>query len=379
MDGDSPRGDRTRPAKAERSPDSVSTPSSVQTAEPASPAEPPRKRRLLPFLIFGVLLLIGAVAGGLWWMQARHFEQTDDAFIDTNISQVSAQVAGRTLHILVDDNQLVKAGQVLLELDPRDWQARLDQAEAQRGSAAAQVTQAQAMVGVQQAALDQAQANVTVAEADQVQAQQDFNRFKAIDPRAVSRQQVDDASARLRSGNARLEAARQNVAGARAQLESARAQVTAAQASLRNADVGVENAQLQLSYTEVRAPQAGRVAKRSVEPGNYVTAGQALMAIVPTDFWVTANFKETQLTDMHPGQPVAISIDAYPGTTYHAKVASFQAGTGSVFSALPVENATGNGVKVLQRVPVKIVFDDDRVQKLTLSAGMSVSASVTVR
>lgn len=365
MDGDSPRADRNRPAEVENS--------------HVSPAEPPRKRRLLPFLIFGALLLIGCGAGGLWWLHERHFEQTDDAFIDTNISQVSAQVAGRTLHILVDDNQLVQAGQVLLELDPRDWQAKLDQAQAQRGSAAAQVTQAQAMVGVQQAALDQAQANVTVAEADQVQAQQDFNRFKAIDPRAVSRQQVDDSSAKLRSGNARLEAARQNVAGARAQLESARAQLTAAEASLRNADVGVENAQLQLSYTKVTAPQAGRVAKRSVEPGNYVTAGQALMAIVPIDVWVTANFKETQLTDMHPGQPVEIGIDAYPDTTYRAKVVSFQAGTGSVFSSLPVENATGNWVKVLQRVPVKIAFDDDRVQKLNLSAGMSVSVSVTVR
>ena len=368
MDGDAPIGNRPPMAQ-----------DSDTDHAPVSPAEPPGKRRLLPFLIFGVVLLICAVAGGLWWLHARHFEQTDDAFIDTNISQISAQVSGRTLHILVDDNQLVQAGQLLVELDPRDWQAKLDEAEAQRGSAAAQVTQAQAMVGVQQAALDQAQANVTVAEADQVQAQQDFNRFKAIDPRAVARQQVDDADAKLRSGNARLEAAHQNIAGARAQLESARAQVTAAEASLRNADVGVENAQLQLSYTKVTAPQTGRVAKRSVEPGNVVTAGQALMAIVPTEFWVTANFKETQLTDMRPGQPVSISIDAYPDTTYQAKVASFQAGTGSVFSALPAENATGNWVKVLQRVPVKIEFDDDRVQSLNLSAGMSVSVSVTVR
>lgn len=378
MDADSPVSERNRTA-ADAVPYTGGAAERPREVPPGVQAEAPARRRKLPLIILAVVVLAGLGAGFVWWLQARHYEATEDAFIDTNVSQVSAQVAGRTVRILVDDNQLVQQGQLLVELDPRDWQVKLDQAEAQRGSAAAQLQQAQAMVGVQQANLDQARANVQVAAADQMQAQQDFDRFHAINPQAISRQQLDNATAMLRSGNAKLDAAKQTVNGAQAQLASAEAQLAAAQASLRNADVGVENAQLQLSYTRITAPQRGRVARRSIEPGNYVTPGQALMAIVPLETWVTANFKETQLTDMKPGQPVSISIDAFPDTSFRGKVESFQPGTGSVFSALPVENATGNWVKVLQRVPVKIVFDDDRVQNLPLGAGMSVTASVTVR
>ena len=342
-------------------------------------ADAPPRRRKLPFIVLFVMLAAGAASAGVWWLNARHFEVTDDAAIDTNISQISAQVSGRTIAIKVDDNQLVTDGQVLVELDPRDWQVRLDQAEAQRATAEAQLAQARASELVQQAAIDQAMANVQVAQADAAQAQQDFDRFTAIDPRAVTKQQIDNATATRRTTRARLEAAQRALAGQRAQLVSVQAQVQSAQAALKNADVGVENARLQLSYTTITAPQAGRATRRTVEPGNYVNAGQPILSVVPREVWVTANFKETQLADMHPGQRVDIVADAFPGVTLHGKVDSFQAGTGSVFSTIPVENATGNWVKVLQRVPVKITFDDPRAADLPLVPGMSVTASVRVR
>ena len=355
-----------------------------QPVEPRTAGEPintggPRKRRILPFLILGLIFLAMAAGGLAWWLHARHYASTDDAFIDTNISQVSAQIAGRTLRILVDDNELVKQGQTLVELDPRDMQVKLDQAIAQRANAAAMVAQAQAMVAVQQASIDQADAQARVTEADLGQAQADLTRYRAIDPRAVTRQTVDNANSGLRSAQAKLDANRQLVAVARAQLQSAQAQLQAAQASLKTADATIENAQLQLSYTKIQAPQDGRVAKRSVEPGNVISAGQALLAVVPQETWVTANFKETQLGDMRPGQPVAIDVDTYPDITFQGRVDSIQSGTGSIFSSLPVENATGNWVKVLQRVPVKITFDDPQTKTHPLAPGMSVTATVTVR
>lgn len=346
-------------------------------AEPVSIAAP--RRRRLPFVVFGLLLLVLAGAGGWEWYANRNLESTDDAFIDGNVSQVAPQVAGRVIAIEVRDNQEVTAGQPLVRLDPRDEQVRLDQARAQQASARAQLTQAVAQRGVQEASVKQAEAQVHVAEADLFQAQQDYNRFKAIDPHAISRQQLDNATATLRSAEARLDASRRAAAAAAAQLAVIGAQEEAARAAIRTADAAVEQAELDLSYTTVTAPRAGRVTKRSVELGNYAKAGSVLMYIVPDEVWVTANFKETQLARMHPGQAVDLRVDAYPGITFHGKVDSFQAGTGSVFSVLPAENATGNYVKVVQRLPVKIVFDDPRVKDYPLSPGMSVVPVVHLR
>jgi membrane fusion protein (multidrug efflux system) len=353
--------------------------SMTQGGQGQGQGQAPRKRRALPFIVLLVIFVAMAAGGTLWWLNARHYASTDDAFIDTNISQVSSQIAGRTLRILADDNELVKQGQVLVELDPRDMQVKLDQATAQRANAAAMVAQAQAQVAVQQASIDQAQANARVTEADLRQAQLDMARYRAIDPKAVTKQTVDNADAALRSSQAKLDANHQLIAVARAQLSAAQAQLQAAEASLKNADVGVENAELQLSYTKITAPQDGRVAKRNVEPGNVIGVGQSLLAVVPQETWVTANFKETQLGDMRPGQPVDIAVDTYPDIVFHGKVDSIQSGTGSVFSSLPVENATGNWVKVLQRIPVKIVFDQAPDKDHPLAPGMSVTATVTVR
>jgi len=348
---------------------------------PRPPAERSsgRFRRLGLFAVGFMLAGLLVTGGVLYWLHARHYASTTDAQIDGHVTQMASQVAGRVIAIRFADNQHLNAGQTLIEIDPRDYQAKLDDALAKQQSASAQVQQAKAQVDVQQANVDQAQANVLVAQADLTQAQQDYNRFHRINPEAITRQQIDQADAAFHSQTAKLAAAKQAVEGARAQIESAKGQVAASEASLRQAEANVDTARLQLSYTKIVAPVAGRVTHRTVNVGDYVQPGQALFALVQDDLWVTANYKETELADMKPGQPVTITVDAVPGVTFHGRVDSFESGTGSVFSALPAENATGNWVKVVQRLPVKITFDGDSYQKYFLAPGMSVEPSVKVR
>jgi membrane fusion protein (multidrug efflux system) len=338
-----------------------------------------RFKRVLGFTI-GAIVLVTLVAGGtLYWLNARHFESTDDASVDAYTTQMAPRVAGQVTKLLFADNQHVSAGQTLVLIDPRDFQARLDQAQAQRASAEATLQQAQAQVVVQQANVDQATANVRVADADLLHAKQDYDRFQAINPGAVTRQQVEASTATFHSAQAKLDSSRQMVGGAQAQVRAAQAQVLAAQASLKQAEANTQTAELQLSYCTIVAPMAGTVTHRTVDAGNYVNPGQAMFALVQDDRWVTANFKETQLAGIRPGQDVDLSIDAVPSVTFHGKVDSFQAGTGTAFSVLPAENATGNYVKIVQRLPVKIVFDDTRVKDYPLAPGMSVTPSVRVR
>ncbi|HET6307453.1 MAG TPA: HlyD family secretion protein [Rhodopila sp.] len=336
-------------------------------------------KRVLGLASLMVVLIALVVGGTLYWLNARHYETTDDAFIDAYSTQVAPRVAGQVTQLLFADNQHVAAGQKLVLIDPRDVQAKLDQAKAQQASAAAALQQARAQVQVQQANVDQAGANVHVAEADLVQARQDYNRFQAINPHAVTRQQIDAATATFHSAQAKLDANRQAVEAARAQVGAAQAQVLAAQAQLLQDEANTQAAALQLSYCTIVAPVAGIVTHRSVDEGNYVSPGQPLFALVQDDRWVTANFKETQLARIRPGQDVEISVDSVPDVTFHAKVDSFQAGTGTVFSTLPAENATGNFVKIVQRLPVKIVFDDPRLKDYQLAPGMSVIPYVKVR
>ena len=212
-----------------------------------------------------------------------------------------------------------------------------------------------------------------------LQAKQDYDRYPAIAAGAVSRQQIEAATATFHSAQAKLDSSRQMVGGAQAQVRAAQAQVPAAQASLQQAAANTQAAELQLSYCTIVAPVGGLVTHRTVSAGNYVNPGQALFALVQDDRWVTANFKETQLADIRPGQDVDLAIDAVASITFHGKVDSFQGGTGTAFSVLPAENATGNYVKIVQRLPVKIVFDDARVKDYPLAPGMSVTPSVRVR
>ncbi len=355
----------------------------VRQPEPVSrqdtPDNPPKRGKTLAFTLLFLALAAGAVYGGTVWLASLHTESTDDAFVDAHVSQVASQIGGRVQAILVRDNELVSVGQTLVTIDPRDMQVRVDQSTANLAQANAQLAQSRATLAIRRADLGQAQANVVVAEADLFQAQRDMARYRAINPRAITRQSLDNADAAQRSATAKLEAQRQAVNGMKAQITAAEAAVDAAQASVETAQADLANAKLQLSYTRIVAPTAGRITHRTVELGNYISPGQALLAIVQPDVWVTANFKETQLTDMRPGQSVKLYIDAFPKAHLTGHVDSLQTGTGSVFSALPVENATGNYVKVVQRLPVKILFDGDDAQNLLLAPGMSVTPTVNVR
>jgi membrane fusion protein (multidrug efflux system) len=362
--------------------DGISSPDRSPEQTTIAPAPVPAWRRVLT--LGAVIAVLGGLAAFGWnaYQSSLLYESTDDAFIDGHVSTVAAQVSGRVLRLDVADNQVVHAGQVLAEIDPRDLQVALAEARAKRANAAAQVAQMQAQIALQQANIDQAVANARVTDADLTMAQQDLRRFRTIDPAAITRQQFDSASATESSAAAKRDASQQAVTAARAQLAAAQAQLAAAQAQVQAEDADVANAELQLSYATITAPVAGTVTRRSVEVGNYITPGMALLAIVPSDVWVTANFKETQTGRLHPGQKVYIQVDQYPSLTFHGHVDSFQNGTGAVFSSLPAENATGNFVKVVQRVPVKILFDGmpaNVPSDVRLSPGLSVVPRVTVR
>ncbi len=330
-----------------------------------SPAPPPPPRSKRPFIILGVVLVVIAAAGLTYYLLNRGYATTEDAQIDGNIYQIAPRIAGQVAQVLVDDNQHVTQGQLLVLLDPADQQMALDKAQAT-------AAQAQADLGQAEANEAQAVANVAVADASLLQATQDFARYKAINPNATSRQQVDNAAATLRGAQARRDVAIQQVAGMQAAIVSAQA---AYHADL----VSVRDARLQRSYTRITAPASGYVSQRTVRAGAVVAAGTALLAVVGDNLWVTANYKETQLAGITPGAAATVTVDAVPGVVFHAHVASIDRGTGTVFSLLPAQNATGNYVKIIQRVPVKLTFDDPaQVAKYVLSLGMSVEPSVRI-
>ncbi|HTT82600.1 MAG TPA: HlyD family secretion protein [Rhizomicrobium sp.] len=328
-----------------------------------------------------VILVVIVVAVIVWWLIARQYEDTDDAFIDTHIVQVAPQIGGRIARVLINDNQPVRRGQLLVEIDPSDEIARLNQALAQEHQAETQLGQAQAQVRVSQAAYDQARANALGASAQAANAASDLARYrtlKATNPLAVAQQQLDQAVATARNTAAALDAAHKQIEGAKSQISASQAAVAGAAASVRSLQAQVAQARLNLGYTRVFAPLDGHVAQRTVAVGNYVQTGEQLMAIVPLRLWVTANFKETQLAHMRPGQAVDISIDACPSASVRGHVDSIQRGAGQAFGILPPENATGNYVKVVQRVPVKILIDR-LPRNCVLGPGMSVEPAVKVR
>jgi membrane fusion protein (multidrug efflux system) len=324
-------------------------------------------------------LLIAGAAVVYYVRFMAPFESTDNASIESRVTPIAPQVAGRVARLLVQDNQDVKQGDVLLEIDPRDYEARLAQARATLAAARSQLEQAKAQFSVDQAKAEQEKAAVVASEAEASRAQTDLNRYQAVESRAVSRSQVGLAQAQARAAVAQAEVARNKALAAQAQAGLSQASIQTVAAVIEQAQAATRQAELNLSYTKVTAPEDGRVTRRSVERGAFVQPGQSLLAIVPRQFWVVANFKETQLTEMRVGQPVEIKVDAYPGRTFSGHVESIQAGAGARFSMFPPENATGNFIKVVQRVPVKIVFDTAPDAQLALGPGMSVEPSVRVR
>ena len=287
-------------------------------------AHKPRGRNRVALAVAIVLGIAGIIFGVRYWLYSRVHEDTDDAFIDTHVIMISPKVEGQASNVYVSDNQQVKLGDPLVDIDPIDYQVKLGQARAE---------------------LVAAEAEARKAAGDAVSAKELFAKDR------VSRQSYDHAVAETDASKAQAELARKKL----------------------------EAAELNLSYTRITSPSAGKVTRKSVELRSYVRIGQPLMAIVPNQVWVTANFKETQLTRMRPGQKVEIHVDTYPARVFPGHVASIQAGTGARFSLLPPENATGNYVKVVQRVPVKIVFDDPPENLPPLSPGMSVMPAVDLR
>jgi membrane fusion protein, multidrug efflux system len=326
-----------------------------QQAEPQNKQDlnPASKRSRRRIIVLGVIvLLIAVVVGGIYYWNSTFYESTDDAYIEGHPVNVSARVSGNIVHIAVADNQRVQEGDLLVEIDPCDYVIG--------------VAKAEAAVQAAQADEQQAAADIEVARADFARQQQDLNRYEQLaKDDAVARQDLDHTRAAARAAEASLNAGEKHAASARAQFVQAKA--------------AADQARLQLSYTKVYAAKAGRITRRQMEKGSYVSVGQGLLAIVTDELYVTANFKETQLTHIGPGQPATVKVDAYPGFVFHAHVDSIQAGTGAAFSLFPPENATGNFVKIVQRVPVKIVLDQPPDPNHHLGLGMSVQPRVRVK
>jgi membrane fusion protein, multidrug efflux system len=420
---------------------SVVAESKPQPASPPSPAQPDseaRYQRRSAFLnhprtrwgliLAGLVILIGIF---FLWRYFTSYESTDDAQIDGHVNSVSARVSGHVLKLNVEDNQYVEKGTVLVEIDPADYevavaQARAEYADAQAQAAAAginvpitdvssssQVSGAQAGVSSAQAGIaaarqqfEAAKSQVVEADANNTKAQNDLVRYKQlIEKQEISQQQYDQAVASAQAAAATLLAARASADAYAAQIEQAQSKLVQAGADLRTADTApqtmratraralsaqanaerkkaeLDQAELNLLYTKVLAPVSGAVSNRTVEVGQNVQPGQEMMKVIPldyTDLWVTANFKETQLRSMRPGLPAEIAVDAN-GKTYKGHVDSIAGASGARFSLLPPENATGNYVKVVQRIPVKIVFDKSATKGHELRPGMSVVPKVWVK
>ena len=323
-----------------------------------------------------VLLAIGAI---LWWYES-HFVGTDDAFIDARVVQVSPRVPGQVIAVPVTDNQRVSRGQVLARIDPAPYRVALQQTLAAERQAATGLAQARANIAVAGASLQQAVAGLVSARAQSFNATQDLKRYlslRARNPKAVSHSQIDQVMAQARSAAAEQRAAKQRVVGARAQIRAAQAALAGAAARVATARAQVSAARLNLGYTTLTAPTAGHIAQRSVAVGNYVAPGQSLMALVPLRLWVTANFKETELPDIRPGERVRIHIDACPQADARGHIESIQRGSGEAFDLLPPQNATGNYIKIVQRVPVRIVFDSIP-RGCVLGPGMSVEPKIRI-
>jgi membrane fusion protein (multidrug efflux system) len=314
------------------------------------------------------VLLALVVAGGLWGLKEYRFysthEVTDDAQIEGHIAPVLARVSGYVSAVEVDDNQHVQADQVLVEIDPKDIEARVRQAEAELASAHAAVESAQAAAAA-------ADAEVAATRSHYEGAEHDFESYRQLH----AKQEISDQH--FRRSKSIADALAAQVDAARRQAKAARARIAQAEARVTQAQAALDAARLDLSYTTIQAPTSGIIGKKDVEVGQLIQAGEPLMAVVRDDApWVIANFKETQLQKVRPGQRVDIQVDAYPDATFHGRVDSLAPATGAKFSLLPPDNATGNFTKVVQRIPVKILFVDPPDSERPLRAGMNVVTTV---
>jgi membrane fusion protein (multidrug efflux system) len=363
--------------RTDSAPDREAKPSAGGATKKGSWRRTLRQRRGLVIVVgIGALLLLVALV--LWWLNARQYVSTDDAFIDTRTVQISAQVSAAIVEVPVTDNQIVSAGSPLVRLDDRDYVAQVDQGKAQVEQAQASITNLAAQIAAQRARIEQADKQVTQAQAALTFAQQQAERYEQLAKQGTATtEQAQQYSSNLLQSQASLAAAQANAIATDKQEPVLEAQRKLSEAQLAQAQATLEQAQANLSRTIITAPVEGRVTRLTAAKGGYAAVGQALMMFVPREVWVTANFKETELDRMRPGQPVEIRIDTYPDRTFTGRVDSIQSGSGTAFSLLPAENATGNYVKIVQRIPVKIVFDER--PDVELGPGMSVVPTVKVR
>jgi membrane fusion protein (multidrug efflux system) len=344
-----------------------------------------RRQRARPFVRAGmVIVLIALIAGGVYYyLSTKDIETTDDAYTDGRAVTISPRVSGQVVSLDVNDNQFVHKGDPLIHIDPRQYEAALEQAQGQLAAAQGQLNAAGRGYEVAKvnfpARLQQARAQLADAQANLFKAQTDYKRQQSLSRGATSGQQVDYATAALHSAQAQVDSAQAAVVEAtpvQPNVAQSGAQVKQLEGTLMQADANVKTAQLNLEWCVLRAPQDGWITRRNVEQGNYVTPGQQVFSIVSPEVWVTANFKENQLARMRAGQHVAITVDAYPSLKLSGHIDSVQLGSGSKFTAFPPENATGNFVKIVQRVPVKIDIDSGLDPNLPLPLGISVSPTV---
>jgi membrane fusion protein, multidrug efflux system len=357
-------------------------PVQLQTAQPQTTGKGHRAgflRRRPVVSAIGAMLLASAIAGGYLYLdQAWRFQSTDDAFIAARQFSTAPKVSGYITAVPVTDNQHVKAGDVIARIDERDYRTALAQAEAQVAAAQASIENIDAQLDVQQAQISANQAQVDQAQAALVFAQQQAARYEHLGATGYGTVQNEQQyTSQLHQQQAALASAQATLKLAQRQVDALKAQRSSAVANLAQAQAQRDQAQLNLSYTTVTAAQPGRVVNLSGAVGQFAQAGTNLTTFVPDEIWVTANFKEIQLDHMRPGDPVMVAIDAYPERKIHGHVESVQPGSGTAFSLLPAQNATGNYVKIVQRVPVKIVMDDPPTD-VALGPGMSVVPTARV-
>jgi len=363
----------------------VPSPSQAHEPAPAQPqaaATPPSNKRVL--FIAGLIALAAAGVGGRMWYRSHNFVETENAYVAGHVHPVSSRIAGVVSKVLIDDNQVVKEGDVIAELDPFDQRVRVEQIEAQIAATEQQVQQADAQIAQVNAQASAAAAQVAQSQAQLLRASQDAERFGQLytsQMKAVSKAELDAANAGRASATADLAARKDSAIAAKAQIGSATAAREVLKAQVNVLKVQLKDAQQQLAYNQIKAPVGGRIGKRTLEVGQRIQAGQQLTAIVQDNVWVTANFKETQLAELKVGQPVHLSVDALPGKELVGRVDSFSPASGAQFALLPADNATGNFTKIVQRVPVKITFKPEDLKTFNgrLVPGMSVIAEVSLR
>lgn len=338
-------------------------------------------KRLITFGIVGLVVLAAAIGGGWWWLSHRGLESTENAFVQADTVQVSPQIPGYVAEVLVTDNQQVQAGQVLARLDPAQFEAALAQAQANVVAAQAATRNVGERAEAEQAVIAERAAAVQTAQAQARLASADLQRYEALARQGwVSAQRAQTAqaqAAQAQAAVAQAQAALEAERRATAAFGSSRAQSAA---TIEQARAAVRQAQINLDRAVIRAPAAGVIGARAVRVGQYVQPGQVMMAVVPLGrTYVVANFKETQVGAMRVGQPVTIEVDAFPGHAFRGRVDSFAPATGSEFALIPVENATGNFTKIVQRVPVRIVLDERDPLAAGLRPGLSLSVRVDTR